>query len=276
MIRIQRMARAIAKLKSFALVPVPVPEFHQFSKLPLELRLKIWRASFQEEEVNLHEEFGTNLAMCRMDIYSFLPYSPRIKRIPVTALVNQESRNETLRHYIRLFQNVERPHDVLPAVPNTVYFNPDVDTLFLTSCSFRRLWIELPVAYIDTVFPPYDPTALSYRNKVRSLEIYTGTQKSIRRRGSRRPRLQEEDIFKFFSRFPNLQEIVLVFRRELASSVRTHLIAETKKVFELENRSLQIQTQYADKKMPMITSRENDYVGNSPPPGVKLSEYKNY
>lgn len=96
-------------------------------------------------------------------------------RLPV-AFVNQESREEILRHYIRLYQSVEAPnlhvslcHGTALQLPNTIYFDPKLDTPTLPT-QFNHLdHIYLDhklqtspclLTYLSVLFPTYNPLAV--------------------------------------------------------------------------------------------------------------------
>ncbi|KAJ8067619.1 hypothetical protein OCU04_003229 [Sclerotinia nivalis] len=271
-IRIRCLARSIAKHKL-----VVASKFHPFRRLPLELRLKIWRISFESRAVNLREEFMVHRQYYGRPSYfepsyEFLPRPSRLtgrKHLPTTAFINQESRNETLHHYIRLFQNVWRLFTTEPALPNTIHFNPDVDTFFLVSYYFPRLWSTSPGEYIDTLFPPYSPAAMSCINKIRSLEIYVVRNKRRQRDLS----LQETETLKALLKFTNLQQIVLVLPRNTRPWLHTELIAQMQDVFDLRYCPDWMKVQYSGKVMPTVTSREDDFITKFVPQGVKLPDW---
>ncbi|KAK7953288.1 hypothetical protein PG988_013982 [Apiospora saccharicola] len=94
-------------------------EFKPFSRLPLELRLKIWRASWKPKAIwpehTLYEYDGGHA------------YPPPYANLPVTAWINQESRNETLRLYRKISRMGYCIFDS--------YFNVKIDDLHLDACT---------------------------------------------------------------------------------------------------------------------------------------------
>lgn len=109
-------------------VDTPTKElsFTCFSRLPLEIRRKIWQSAFQGRTVTLHVHTANQSCHYR----SFISRGPKITldlvqaNMPITLRVNQESRYETLSHYKDLIQNPELFRDPL-------YFNSDLDTMAL-------------------------------------------------------------------------------------------------------------------------------------------------
>jgi hypothetical protein len=104
--------------------------FTCFPKLALELRLMIWRATFPRgRKVKLPAQ-----------LRSFTYYGPPL---PSTLMTNQESRTETLRHYLLCYEDDELLKKVPPAAPKmrstsnvqkilrTICYNPGRDILFV-------------------------------------------------------------------------------------------------------------------------------------------------
>ncbi|KAM0171439.1 hypothetical protein ACHAPF_008143 [Botrytis cinerea] len=108
-------------------VAIPTRElFTCFSRLPLELRNKIWQLAFEGRTVTLHvHSFNQFCYRC-----SSIPRGIEITldfvqaNMPKTLRTNQESWKETLFRYKDLIQNPALFRDPL-------YFNPDLDTMAL-------------------------------------------------------------------------------------------------------------------------------------------------
>ncbi|KAK7959179.1 uncharacterized protein PG986_004033 [Apiospora aurea] len=95
------------------LIPDHDAEFKPFSRLPVELRLKIWRATWAPKNIGPEER-----------IYAWGPQEGQSKpwaQLPVTARVNKESGEETLRFYRKIAGSYRHVIDS--------YFNPDIDRL---------------------------------------------------------------------------------------------------------------------------------------------------
>ncbi|KAK7995033.1 hypothetical protein PG990_013806 [Apiospora arundinis] len=67
-------------------------QFLPFSRLPVELRCQIWRATWEPDSV------GPNDLKVH-DRHRYEPIHGIVSKLPVTSLINQESRAETLRLY---------------------------------------------------------------------------------------------------------------------------------------------------------------------------------
>ncbi|KAK6860429.1 hypothetical protein PG995_004065 [Apiospora arundinis] len=115
-------------------------EFKPFSRLPVELRLKIWRATWTSKEIwqkefLVKEDDHHQYSQAYKDVRPGLPEG----NLPVTAWVNQESREETLRVYRK--------------IPGTdfwsfdSYFNMEIDSLRLFSCT-RRICSTLTPSHL--------------------------------------------------------------------------------------------------------------------------------
>ncbi|KAA8574597.1 hypothetical protein EYC84_006039 [Monilinia fructicola] len=273
---IRHLSLSIATLKL-----VPALTFQSFGKLSPEIRLKIWRASFEQRKLNLREEVLVKVKdSCRIDIcfygrpYAHVPFANRlvgIKHLPVTAFVDKQSRKETLKHYFRIFRTVEPYSEMDPGVANTIYFNPDMDTFFLVSYVFPRLWFLNPVKYLDTMFPPHDAVAMDIMNRIRCIEIYV-----LRYEYPETGLLVfETSILMALFKFAGLQQIVLVLPPDTESWIHTELVAQMEDIVDLEKCSAQVKSRYAGRVIPKITSREDECVAKYVPEGVDLPEWYN-
>ncbi|KAK8062893.1 hypothetical protein PG997_014990 [Apiospora hydei] len=122
------------------LIPDHDAEFKLFSRLPVELRLKIWRATWTPKNIGPEKTSGWDY-----EIRQSKPWA----KLPVTAIVNQESREETLRVYRKIVCSY--PHVI------DSYFNPEID----------RLCFEL----IESLCPDMDPAQFLTVQKL-SLSTY--------------------------------------------------------------------------------------------------------
>jgi hypothetical protein len=80
----------------------PGKSFLLFSKLPLELRRKIWRATFTPRHVDLSIY---DCVVTPRPRWSINIDKHRLPYLPITLSVNRESRAETLQYYCYLFDN---------------------------------------------------------------------------------------------------------------------------------------------------------------------------
>jgi len=121
--------------------PRPTPAAH---KLPIEIRLKIWRfvpgpqhvslmpcCTGQKEECGKgkcgpNDEFGRKVSV----------------KLPVTLHINRESRAVALKHYTLLYPQQAYPVDLRkPCMSRPVCFDPTIDSLYMTeSCFFYKKW----------------------------------------------------------------------------------------------------------------------------------------
>lgn len=112
--------------RSVSSPPVSVLDtFELLPKLPIELRLMIWRACFPPcQKVSLRELF------CKAS------NAPRQRLLPVSLRINRESREETLRHYV--VKELTRPGRV-----GILCFRPGHDILyFQNNCwSGHLFWL---------------------------------------------------------------------------------------------------------------------------------------
>ena len=110
------------------------------SNIPTELRLKIWRMSWEPRTVEVHH-FFTGREIDRpvpFAAHSFRSTAP----IPVSLRVCTESRIETLRHYSLAFALERRQPEV--------YFNFDLDSLYVREADM------LCKTSVAMTFPPKD------------------------------------------------------------------------------------------------------------------------
>jgi hypothetical protein len=94
--------------------------FTLFPKLPIEVKLKIWRLTFPTNR---------KLEFCWHIINPFDMLLAAVATNPITLSVNQESREETLRVYEIVFEGIG---------DGTIYINPDSDTVLFTSAPEKK------------------------------------------------------------------------------------------------------------------------------------------
>ncbi|KAK8092889.1 hypothetical protein PG999_014476 [Apiospora kogelbergensis] len=102
--------------------PFEPAEFKQFSRLPVEVRLMIWRASWTPKVIQ-----SKAVATRGHDHVHSYPGKPK-RNLPVTLWVNRESRKETRRWYRKITNQFVDS-----------YFNEEMDTLRLYSCKLNTL-----------------------------------------------------------------------------------------------------------------------------------------
>jgi len=122
-------------------------EFTLFPKLPIEIRLKIWRNIFPRGKmVHLGDEYILRSIGCSRLTFGtsqqpptpFYPVRVEIETpLPVTLRINSESRNETLRHYIHYIIVYRTDLELPLSAPARVRkarpfcYNPKLDTAYM-------------------------------------------------------------------------------------------------------------------------------------------------
>lgn len=176
------------------IVPPKLTKFTLFPMLPLEVRRQIWRSSFElDRKVELR--WGYIRTTPRGE---YLPYDepdeqrsrdrlvckqlkfPPVKRVPV-AFVNRESRAETLRHYVRLYQDVHAPeHGPNLRYPCTIYFNPRIDIPVFFANKPQHKFDRINLS-LERLFPSYDTLAAEAMKSIRHVEVeFAGSYESNR------------------------------------------------------------------------------------------------
>ncbi|CZT03546.1 uncharacterized protein RAG0_10265 [Rhynchosporium agropyri] len=119
--------------------------FDCFKKLPMELRLMVWRLSFPRDRlVDMNEIVHVDMDHFRRGLpepdCEISRGTERNCPFPATLHINQESRKETLNHYCVVL----RPEGYSQKL-ETLCYNPGLDTLFfsLKETPELRKWIEL-------------------------------------------------------------------------------------------------------------------------------------
>ena len=132
----------------------PLATFTLFPKLPIELRLKIWRASFPRgREVNFAAVRPN--ASREDEVTSMEDDSP----LPATLSVNRESRHETLKHYLVVLRD-EYNGDSSAKKQKPFVYNPKLDIAWLAPFTVQEhypaKWLDYlqskaPKAFSDTM-----------------------------------------------------------------------------------------------------------------------------
>ncbi|TGO49288.1 hypothetical protein BCON_0214g00030 [Botryotinia convoluta] len=166
-------------------VPPQLTEFTLFPKLPLEIRIKIWRSSFESRKVSLQGgclgrappnqplPFNYPFEQPAKDFFVYGPPFPApIRQLPV-AFVNRESRTETLLHYVRLHQDLHSPDKdgTNLKYPATIYFNPNLDIPLIYANKTQYAFNKMSVS-CKRLFPSYDPRAVEILKSVRTIDIW--------------------------------------------------------------------------------------------------------
>lgn len=134
---------ATCSRSSTVVLATNIDAFHLFPRLPIELRLLIWEASFTPR-IHRHAVFTKNRRLGNFNSSTVASLNA-----PVTLQVNQEARQFTLRQYKRLH------HRVLGPSHRPFFFNPKIDTLqaldgkgLFNFSNLRKNWISLAVTYL--------------------------------------------------------------------------------------------------------------------------------
>lgn len=102
----------------------------EFSSLPVELRLDIWKACWEPRVVELYS-WMTNEAQDTSTLLSSDVYRSTSKP-PQTLSICRESRHETLKHYKPSFAALYKEP--------MVYFNFEIDTMYLRNADILRFY----------------------------------------------------------------------------------------------------------------------------------------
>ncbi|KAM3074800.1 hypothetical protein ACMFMG_008214 [Clarireedia jacksonii] len=208
------------------LQPLSGATFDRFGVLPGELRCKIWRCSFHGRQVNIREGVARYSRELLSTSFISRRWPASGEQLPVTAFVNQESRAETLRHYCRLYQNFaentywRQNHDL--AIPRTIYFNPDLDTLFFTRAALHGDHHDLN-NYLDKLFADHDQCRLKCKTQIKEIEFYSSMQEMVW--------FNIPIATKLFM-FPNLERIVLVRHSKTDREHDNHYLGFLKDTFK--------------------------------------------
>ncbi|CZR55835.1 uncharacterized protein PAC_05723 [Phialocephala subalpina] len=142
-------------------------DFQLFPRLPIELRLSIWRLSFPEaRHVSLDTGFGGDSSIW---VHSFRENVEH--PLPITLHINHESRAETLRHYTILFigdlprfQNTEKRFD------RPCWFDLSRDSLWLEAEGLESLDYD-DTTWIDEFLDLINGKAVGGTASIRILEM---------------------------------------------------------------------------------------------------------
>jgi hypothetical protein len=169
--------------------------FTLFPKFPLEIKLKIWRLTFP---ANRKIEF------CWHVINPFDMLLAAVATNPITLYIDQESREETLRFYEKVFGGIG---------DGTIYINPDSDTVLFTSAPEKKRSNQPAV-------PKYGFLYRDILTKIQWLEIDKPSQMQggLLLEGIREQPLYQDvlfndlfdDPFSLLTFFPNLKNLKLV------------------------------------------------------------------
>ena len=193
-------------------------EFQLFSRLPIELRIMIWRLSFPPGRKVVLElnpcyscETFTAFQLQGRAIAEPAPLHDRRTELPhpVTLHTNRESRQETLKHYRVLFTNVGRQcpihaDDVAQyhISKEAVSVNPTHDTICLIH-GFCDLLSQRAFANMDLLLGQ----APGLASEIQSVEVRNIQYNSISPYSSHRRRWSSPVILEQFS---HLKEVTLV------------------------------------------------------------------
>ncbi|TEY30455.1 hypothetical protein BOTCAL_0871g00020 [Botryotinia calthae] len=176
--------------------------FPYFNRFPKEIRWEIWLNSFTLTRVNLRE--GVKDPVDQTGFIDRPCPKARACLLP-TAFVNCESRQITSYHYYRLTQPITtvslwfspatlkvlkhlfsisrlvKQSSTLSSNCNVIYFNPEIDHLFLTMDTFRS---SSTPQYLLDIFQRGQGSS-SIINKIQYIEIYCTGPDGIKTHGPR-------------------------------------------------------------------------------------------
>ncbi|THV45380.1 hypothetical protein BGAL_0496g00040 [Botrytis galanthina] len=145
-----------ANLPSTPLISVPGPleEFAPFSRLPLELRRKIWGfAALSHPRI-----FELVWCSSEDDLHLLFKVSKQTNCVPPIMEVNREARQEGMRIFEkRVFNNcnidIEIPFKLEGEKPQCTWFNPDLDTIYFGENTCIRTVADFLDLYWQTTLP---------------------------------------------------------------------------------------------------------------------------
>jgi hypothetical protein len=117
------LSNALLSLKLGDIVPA-AKTFTPFTKLPLELRLKIWKLAAPEP--GIFSVFGPWVIRNNTDITI-----PALRKLPAMLMVNTEARSQALKLFSPLFRY---------QIGKIVYFDQENDTLYFKDVTAMRLF----------------------------------------------------------------------------------------------------------------------------------------
>lgn len=165
----------------------PAATFLRFPRLPIELRIKIWRHSFPRQHLILRRE-----SFMKPRSFPFQATFPTCFRRPCDdlpmAFANRESRAEALKHYHVLYQahyrirakECESVHDYYSGatdllLPPAMYFNPKIDCIAVIYSDFLTKSSD-----IHAMFPKYDQKTARCIESIREVKVYNVTLREDR------------------------------------------------------------------------------------------------
>ena len=130
--------------------------FTFFPRLPIEVRLAIWRCSFPRgREVNFGNElmFKTKWTAAISCIFQYEEPSP----LPIALRVNRESRHETLKHYTILFRgDSQTVAGQTKPVERPFCYNSKLDTAWINPLALQPIyWNWDGAAFVPDPWLPY-------------------------------------------------------------------------------------------------------------------------
>jgi hypothetical protein len=177
----------------------------QFTDLPSEIRLKIWRAMLPRRQLNIREgrlEISARRQVARgVLVFVGNRFGSPGAALPVGLHINFESRQETLKHYIVLHRPVVHNGKIL-SYKGLFLINTDLDTVFMTQPALLCCDQQFVRKFISGTFEYYGEENRKVRNAIKKIEIYV---LKLNRSVTHHTENIEELV-----RFKGLEEIVLV------------------------------------------------------------------
>ena len=151
-------------------------EFTFFPKLPLEIRLSVWRSAFPAPR---HVNLSPFLVKPSGRLFS--QDSRRQTGLPITLRINHESRADTKR----FFHFVPR-HGKLKIHPRdgSLHFRPDVDSVYMMYCSMMHYDFQIRADKWISEFLSQDPNPSAIEHlKIRDMPlVWDATLKDFRKK----------------------------------------------------------------------------------------------
>ncbi|PQE24012.1 hypothetical protein CJF32_00006826 [Rutstroemia sp. NJR-2017a WRK4] len=224
----------------------------EFTSLPFEIRLKIWRAMLPHRQLNIREgrlEVSARRQIERgIIVFIGNRFATPGAELPIGLHINFESRQETLKHYKVLHRPVVHNGKILTSYKGLFLINTDLDTVFMTQPALLCCDKAFIQKFIAGTFEYYGEENIKIRDAIKKIEIYIL---------ERYPNItyKTENIEQLL-KFQGLEEIALVRHPDPpgeGQDSNDHMCSLYRAAFEVAK--ARDPTRYGEREMPMVTMR---------------------